>query len=81
MVLQTSYVLYLRQAALDGPVIIVNISKTRSEAIILFPDSRLPVLVCLPDASPQNLVSFFTQLSVTWAGDAVDCSKINCDVL
>ena len=65
MVLQTSYVLYLRQAALDGPVIIVNISKARSEAVILFPDSRLPVLVCLPNASPQNLVSFFTQLSVT----------------
>ena len=58
-----------------------NISEARSEAILLFPDSRLPVLVCLPNASPQNLVSFFTQLSVTWAEDAVDCSKINYDVL
>ena len=65
MVLQASYVLYLRQAALDGPVIIVNISEARSEAIILFPESRLPILVCVPNASPQNLVSFFTQLSVT----------------
>jgi CHAT domain-containing protein/tetratricopeptide (TPR) repeat protein len=70
----------LQQAAEEGPVIIVNISADRSDAIILCGDGR-PVLVPLPDASPQNLTRLSTKLSEARAGDIVDCPKIVYTVL
>ena len=71
----------LQQAAKEGPVIVVNIGTDRSDAIILCPDSRLPDLVPLPDASPENLARLSTQLSEARAGDAEDSPKIVYGVL
>jgi hypothetical protein len=52
----------LQPAATEGPVIIVNISQYRSDAIILL-ESHPPVLVCLPDASPASLRMISESLS------------------
>jgi CHAT domain-containing protein len=52
----------LQPAATEGPVIIVNISRYRSDAIILL-KSHPPVLVCLPDASPDALRELSETLS------------------
>jgi hypothetical protein len=71
----------LQQAAQEGPVIVVNISTDRSDAIILCRDSCPPVLVPLPSASPEILARLSTQLSEARVGDAVDCSKIVCRVM
>jgi hypothetical protein len=51
----------LQSSAKEGPVIIVNISKYRSDAIILHDDVP-PKLVCLPGASPDILNQLSTQL-------------------
>jgi tetratricopeptide (TPR) repeat protein len=66
----------LQQAAKEGPVIVVNVGTDRSDAIILCHDICPPVLVPLPDASPETLARLSTQLSEARAGDAVDCPKI-----
>jgi hypothetical protein len=44
----------LQTAASEGPVIIVNISKYRSDAIILL-DTCTPVLIPLPTALPEDI--------------------------
>ena len=44
----------LRRAALDGPVIVVNHSEQRTDAIIVYSDAN-PVLVPLPEATLQIL--------------------------
>jgi CHAT domain-containing protein len=51
----------LQSSAKEGPVIIVNISKYRSDAIILYNDSP-PKLVCLPKSSPDTLNQLSAQL-------------------
>ena len=71
----------LWHAAPDNLVIVINISEVQSKAIFPFPNSHLPVLICLPDPSPQNLAGYFTQLLVMWAWDVMDCFKINYGVL
>jgi CHAT domain-containing protein len=58
----------LQMAATDGPVIIVNISQYRSDAIILH-TSHSPVLVCLPRASPDALLQLSKDLSSALALD------------
>ena len=45
----------LRRAAVDGPVIVVNYSEQRSDAIIVYLNTP-PVLVPLPEATEQTLV-------------------------
>jgi len=52
----------IQSAAAEGPVIIVNISSYRSDAIILR-SSGPPVLVCLSDASPEALRELSEDLS------------------
>ena len=54
----------LRLAATEGPVIIVNVSQFRSDAIILLM-SHPPVLLCLPDASPDALRKLSETLSLS----------------
>ena len=71
----------LWHAVPDNLVIVINISEVQSKAIIPFPNSHLPVLICLPDPSPQNLTGYFTQLLVMWAWDVMDCFKLNYGVL
>ncbi len=44
----------LQTVALEGPVIVVNISKTRSDAIILVANGP-PLLVPLPQATPERI--------------------------
>jgi len=51
----------LRTAAAEGPVIIVNVSKHRSDAIILHID-KPPILVALPDAQPEHLTHLGEEL-------------------
>jgi hypothetical protein len=63
----------LQLAAAEGPVIIVNISRYRSDAIIL-QQRDPPVLVCLPDALPDTLLQLSRDLSVALAPDR-NCSK------
>jgi tetratricopeptide (TPR) repeat protein len=71
----------LQKAAKEGPVIIVNISKGRSDAIILCRDSRTPILVPLPNALPKNLAHLSTQLLEAQARDALDFPKTVYGVL
>jgi hypothetical protein len=52
----------LQPAAMEGPVIIVNISEYRSDAIILIKSHPL-ILVCLPSASPDALQQLAQDLS------------------
>jgi CHAT domain-containing protein len=59
----------LQLAAAEGPVIVVNISQYRSDAIIIR-SSDPPVLVCLPDASPTALHELSTNLSAALALDS-----------
>jgi hypothetical protein len=56
----------LQPAAAEGPVIIVNISEYRSDAIILL-KSHPPVHVHLPDASPHALRELSESLSSSLA--------------
>ncbi|KAF8155885.1 CHAT domain-containing protein [Crassisporium funariophilum] len=44
----------LREAANEGPVVVVNISRYRSDAIIVI-NNRPPILVPLPSVSPSHL--------------------------
>lgn len=51
----------LSSAAVDGPIIMVNISRYRSDAIILHPSTETEV-VNLPKATPQELDRISSQL-------------------
>jgi hypothetical protein len=64
----------LQNAAAEGPVIIVNISTIRSDAIILLSHSH-PVLVPLPKASPQDLANLYRELSQVLNGKVSDRPK------
>jgi tetratricopeptide (TPR) repeat protein len=66
----------LRVAAAEGPVILVNISKYRSDAIILH-DTSPPLLVTLPNLQPKDLTHLAEQLTLARdAGDGADHSNI-----
>ena len=62
----------LQAAAADGPVILINISDYRSDAIILHINSP-PLLVPLPEVQPNHLTHLAEQL--TLARGRADCSK------
>jgi CHAT domain-containing protein len=71
----------LRTAAAEGPVILINISNYRSDAIILHIDNP-PILVCLPDVRPDNLTLLSKQLASTQDQAAVsDPSKLILSIL
>jgi len=53
----------LRTAAAEGPVILVNISKYRSDAIILHINEP-PILVTLPNVQPKHLAHLGEHLAV-----------------
>jgi CHAT domain-containing protein len=59
----------LQSSAKEGPVIIVNISKYRSDAIILY-NICPPELVCLLNASPDTLNRLSTQLYLALTPDS-----------
>jgi CHAT domain-containing protein len=52
----------LKKAAAEGPVIVINISDYRSDAIIVFHSSD-PVLVPLPGATPRKLAKLVSRFS------------------
>ena len=52
----------LRMAAVEGPVILINISNYRSDAIIIHID-KPPTLVRLPKATPKQLTDLGEQLA------------------
>jgi hypothetical protein len=64
----------LQKAAAEGPVIIVNISRYRSDAIILR-DVGDPVLVPLPETSPNALNRLSSQLTKVHASDGKDSAR------
>ena len=53
----------LRTAAAEGPIILVNISNYRSDAIILHID-KPPILVTLPNVHPEHLTHLGEQLAL-----------------
>ena len=59
----------LRTAAAEGPVILVNISEYRSDAIILHID-KPPILVTLPNVQPKHLTHLGGQLALARGLDA-----------
>ncbi|KDR68028.1 hypothetical protein GALMADRAFT_79204 [Galerina marginata CBS 339.88] len=59
--LQTVPFATLQTAAAEGPVILVNISEYRSDAIIIRTENP-PVLVALPDVHPKDLNQLIEQL-------------------
>jgi tetratricopeptide (TPR) repeat protein len=63
----------LRHAAVEGPVIIVNVSDYRSDAIIIR-NIGLPILVQLPNARCDKLTQLASEFSDTSASRAVDSS-------
>ena len=63
----------LRAAAAEGPVILINISNYRCDAIILHINSP-PLLVPLPDVQPNHLIHLAEQLALA-RGAGTDCSK------
>jgi tetratricopeptide (TPR) repeat protein len=66
----------LRRAAVEGPVILINISNYRSDAIILHINNP-PLLVLLPEVQPNHLTHLAKQLTLALrgAGAGADCSK------
>ncbi|KAJ7164805.1 CHAT domain-containing protein [Mycena crocata] len=52
----------LQQAGANGPVIVINVSRFRSDAIILLAD-RTPTLVSLPNATPTTILRLYSQLN------------------
>ena len=65
----------LQVAAAEGPVILINISNYRSDAIILHINSP-PLLVPLPDVQPDHLIHLTEQLALArGTGVRADRSK------
>jgi len=65
----------LRAAATEGPVILINISEYRSDAIILHINGP-PLLVPLPDVQPNYLIHLAEQLTLACdTGAGADRSK------
>jgi hypothetical protein len=65
----------LRMAAAEGPVILINISKFRADAIILHINSPA-LLVPLPAVQPNHLIHLTQQLTFAQAvGAGAHCSK------
>jgi len=60
----------LRTAAAEGPIILVNVSNYRSDAIILHIDNP-PILVTLPNVQPKHLTHLGEQLALARGLDAV----------
>jgi len=53
----------LQTAAAEGPVILINVSKYRSDAIVLHID-KPPILVPLPDVTPKQLIHLVEELAL-----------------
>ena len=64
----------LRTAAAEGPIILINISHARSDAIILHIDNP-PILVTLPDVQPEYLISLAKKLAFATQSGAVTNSQ------
>ena len=70
----------LQTAAAEGPVILINISKYRSDAIILHIDN-LPILVNLPNVQPEHLAYLSEQLRLAQDPDVTDPGKLFIPIL
>ncbi|KAG8905238.1 hypothetical protein FRB99_000405 [Tulasnella sp. 403] len=57
----------LKEAAIHGPIIIVNVSRTRSDALIVLSTSE-PILVPLPFADPEIMAKITTRLDAAVKG-------------
>lgn len=62
----------LSGAAAKGPVVLVNVSDVRSDAIILVPQGLCPVVVPLSPLTPERVFDYISRLSagVSDSGDA-----------
>jgi len=70
----------LRTAAAEGPIILVNISTYRSDAIILHTD-KPPILVTLPNVQPERLARLCRQLSLAQKPETVNPSDLFRQIL
>jgi tetratricopeptide (TPR) repeat protein len=71
----------LQMAAAEGPVILINISNYRSDAIILHINSP-PLLVTLPEIQPNHLIHLTEQLTFARdMGAGADRSKVIFPIL
>ncbi|KDQ61807.1 hypothetical protein JAAARDRAFT_172246 [Jaapia argillacea MUCL 33604] len=64
----------LRQVAIESVVVVINVSQYRSDVLIL-QGSNPPVIVCLPDATPESLKTLSTQLFHAVESDDTDRHK------
>lgn len=70
----------LLAAADEGPVVVVNVSQHRSDAIILH-NSGSPVLVPLPNVRPEDLARLNSQLVSAQSHDLANPSRIILSIL
>src|SRR6202034_1145847 len=70
----------LQTAAAEGPIIIINISRYRSDAIIL-QDVGDPVIVPLPKSLPENLVELSSQFATACALQGKDSARLILPIL
>ena len=70
----------LQTAAAEGPIIIINISRYRSDAIIL-QDVGDPVIVPLPNTLPTTLVQLSSQFATACASHGKDSARLILPIL
>jgi hypothetical protein len=70
----------LHIAAAEGPVMLINISKYRSDAMILHVDNP-PILVTLPNIQLTHLTHLTEQLNFARDPDVTNSSKLMLPIL
>ena len=70
----------LQTAAVEGPVILINISEYHSDAIIILID-RPPTLVALPNVEPAHLTRLGEQLALAQQPDTTNPSNLILPIL
>jgi CHAT domain-containing protein len=70
----------LQRAAAAGPVILINISNYRSDALIIQID-KPPTLVTLPNVTPKQLILLREQLDLARNQPMTESSKLICSIL
>ena len=70
----------LQTAAVEGPVILINISNFCSDAIIIHND-KPPTIVTLPNVQPKHLTHLGEQLALARQQDTSGCSTIILPIL
>ena len=70
----------LQTAAVEGPVILINISNYRSDAIVIH-INKPPTLVTLPNVQPEHLAHLGEQLALARQPNTPKCSTLILPIL